>query len=307
MIIFGDSIPYGLGASKPSSSWAGRLTPVNVSVPAAQAADLSRIAQAWSADPKETYKVEIGTNDVAKYKGDADKQEYFRRTLRGALAWLLLIDKKTARGAQAGITFSGIWADSPSPNPCGKYTTKFDASASATVTGTAVYIGLSEGDYVDMGESINVVIDGVDKGTYPVKIAGVKTYLGQWWGRVAWYFGGLSAGPHAVTVKSLSPNGKFLHVDYIAGSTQTTQAKTRLFNILKFSDAGYTASGTTQAMTDAFNTILSELVAEFAGHGHDIELVDGHASIDSALHLSDGTHPNDDGHFILARLMEAAG
>ncbi len=307
MIVFGDSIPYGLGASKPTLSWVGRLTPTNVSVPGAQAADLSRLAQAWIADPKETYKLEIGTNDVAKYKGDADKQEYFRRTLRGALAWLLLIDKKTARGAQAGITFTGEWVDSPSPNPCGKYTTKFNASASATVTGTAVYIGLSEGDYVDMGESVNVVIDGVDKGTYPVKIAGVKTYLGQWWGRVAWYFGGLSAGSHAVTVKSLSPNGKFVHVDYIAGSVQTTQAKTRLLNILRFSDAGYTASGTTQAMTDAYNAILTDLVAEFAGHGHDIAVVDGHAAINAATQLSDGTHPNDDGHFILARAMEAAG
>lgn len=307
MIVFGDSIPYGLGASKAAYSWVGRLTPVNVSVPGAQAADFSRIAQAWTADPKETYRIEVGTNDVAKYKGDAAKQEYFRRTLRGALAWLLLVDKKTARGAQAGITFSGDWVDSPSPNPCGKYTTKYNASASATVSGTGVYIGLSEGDYVDMGENVNITIDGVDKGTYPVKVAGVKTYLGQWWGRVAWYFGGLAAGPHSVVVRSLSPNGKFLHVDYIAGSAQTTQAKMRIVNVLKFTDAGYAASGTTSAMTDAYNAIVAELVAEFVAHGFDVEIIDAHAIVDPLLHIADGTHPNDDGHFLIARAVEAAG
>lgn len=290
--IDGDSIAEGVGASLAEKSWYGLFTPVNYAVSASQAADVS--GRQRDINPEHEYFLGIGANDAAFYKDDSAKKEFFRRTFRACLAWRLLPDRKTARGPQAGITFAGSWLDSPAPNPCGKYTTANNASATATVSGTSVYVGVSECDYTDMAESVSVTIDGVEQGPLSVKCAGITTVLGQWWGRIVWAFDGLSAGNHTVVVRHTSPNGKYLHLDYIAGSDQAAAPKVIVGNAMKFTDAYYAQLGISAATTQAYNAIISSVVAEFTAHNLPVTLLDRYAHFDPATHSSDWYgHPGD--------------
>lgn len=292
---FGDSNAAGYGVDV-ANSFINLFTPVNSGLSASQAAEVSSAVQQESPLAGKLYLINVGLNDMSRYMNDAAKKEYFRRCLRASVAWLALLDKKTARGAQAGISFTGTWADNPAPNPCGKYTTQQGATASATVSGSVVYIGVSEGDYPAMGESVSVKIDGVEKGSFSVKASGVTTWLGQWWGRTCWKIDGLSSGAHDVVVTQNSPNGKFLHLDWIAGSNQLAASKTRVCNIAKCSSAWYAAAGITDAMVQDYNVIIASVVAEFSGFG--VDLIDLYSLLNPATHLqSDGAHWNEAGHF----------
>ena len=297
MKFIGDSVVVGVGASVPALSWVGLCAPVNKGLSASQAADMSRVAQeeyppvGW-----ETYNIGVDGNDAAKYKTDAGKQAFFKNTLRATIAWLLLTDKKTGWGPQAWITFGGTWTQSPSPCPCGKYTTQAGASASATVSGTTVWIGLSEGDYVDMSESVTVTIDGIDRGTFSVKRPGITTILGQWWGRCAWYFGGLSAGNHTVVITN-NQSGKFLHLDWIAGSDQADPSLVRVGNMVKATAWRYANDGYTQSVIETYNTIIADVVAEFTANSLRVLLVDQFSVFDPVTQAADQYgHPNDVGY-----------
>lgn len=301
---FGHSFTAGLNATPGAASYVGLFAPVNRGVSAACAADMSGIVQTEAVDPGQCYSVFIGINDVTRYKSDPAKMEFFRRSLRASLAWLSLPTKKTARGAQAGISFGGTWYDSPAPNPCGKYTTQAGAWASATVSGDTVVIGLSEGDYIAMAESVTVTIDGVMVHTGSVKVPGVITWLNQWWSRSAWRFSGLGPGPHDVVITQASPAGKFLHVDYIAGDEQTARPRVLVSNISKCSPAWYAGAGVSEALLQDYNAIIAATVAEFSN----CLLVDNFAGMDPALHVSsDGAHPNNAGHAQIYRNFVAAG
>lgn len=306
--IDGDSIARGVGASTPANSWHALVTPINTAVDSTQAADDSRIVQEAEPDPKRVYVTAIGTNDAGQYKDNSAKQAFFKNVFRAILAWRLLPARKTGRGPKAGITFSGTWADSPSPNPCGKYTTEYNASGTATVNGDTVYIALSEGHYElydFMSQQVKVVIDNVDKGTFSVDAPqGVTTYLSQWYGRACWRFSGLGAGNHTVTITNLSQSGKFLHLDYIAGSTQAAAPRVIVGNCVKFTDAYMTDLGITASTIQAYNTIISDVVAEFTAHGRDVQIMDRYSVINQAIHSSDyWGHPNDAGQIVLHDLF----
>lgn len=306
--IDGDSIARGVGASTPANSWQGLVTTINTAVDSSQAADDSRIVQESEPEQKKVYVTAIGGNDAGRYKDDAAKKAFFKNVFRAILAWRLLPDRKTGRGPKAGITFSGTWTDSPSPNPCGKYTTEYNASGTATVNGDTVYIGLSEGhyEYYDfMSQQVKVEIDNVDKGTFSVDApSGITTYLGQWYGRACWRFTGLGSGNHTVKITNLSNSGKYLHLDYIAGSDQTSAPRVIVGNCVKFTDAYMTELGITASTIQAYNTIISDVVAEFTAHGSDVQIMDRYSVINQAIHSSDyWGHPNDAGQIVLHDLF----
>lgn len=295
IIFYGDSNGAGYGLSPAVKDIVELFIPLNYCVSASQAAEVSSEVQQLAPVPYGLYGLNVVLNDVSRYLNDAGKKEFFRCVMRAAIAWAALPEKKTARGAQAGITFSGAWSDSPSPNTCGKYTTQNTASGSASVSGDTVFVGMSKGDYVDMGETINVTIDGVSKGNFSVKDLGVTTWLGQWWGRAAWKFTGLGAGSHNVVVTQNSPNGKFLHLDWIAGSDQTAKTRVQVGNATKCSAAWYAGAGVTEALLQSYNTIIAEVVAEFPY----ARVVDLFSALNPATCLqADGAHWNETGHYV---------
>lgn len=301
---FGDSFTVGVGASPNSNSWVNRSTPSNFAASSSQAADCSQVVQAFQASEFDISALYIGYNDIARYKNDQSKKQFFKDCYRGCLAWLLLADKKTARGVLAGITFTGSWADNPT-NTVGKYTVQHGASATATVSGDAVFVGVSKGDNPAMARSITVVIDGVNKGTFSGYEAGVTTFLGSWYGRPALIFSGLGDGDHEVVVTHNDSTGKFMHLDYIAGSRQEKKTMVLASNITKFPDAYYSSLGIDVSTTLAYNVIIEDVISEFVGF--DVRLVDNFSAIDPMLHISDKWgHPNNVGHEIIYRNFKRA-
>lgn len=301
---FGDSNVAGYGVSA-GQSFMGLFIPVNSGVSGAQAAEVSSLVQQATPTMFALYPLHVGLNDVSKYLGDAAKKEYYRRCLRAGIAWLALFDKKTSRGAQAGITFTGAWSDIASPNPCGKYTTQSGATALATVSGDTIYIGVTEGDNSSNGENISVKVDGVEKGPFSTKVSGITTWLGQSWGRTCWRIDGLSSGSHDVLITNNSPSGKSFSLDWIAGSNQIAASRLRVMNIAKCSAAWYSAAGVTEAMIQGYNDIIASVAAEFYQYG--VRLVDVFAYFDAATCLqADGAHWNALGHYIVHQVCSGA-
>ena len=299
MICFGDSLTHGYGASVQANAWVDLLKPVNVGVPAAQAADVSinvHQFQPWALVP---YTILVGSNDVARYRDNTAKQAFYGRCLRSILAWLAHPDKCIPRLAQGTILASGgTWSNAPAPNGTAIHTTDGYAYQTARVAGSRVTVGLVEGDMPQLSSAVRVLVDGVIVAEQPVLVPGVTTFLGATWGNTAWSFGGLSDGPHDVTVQNLDP-GKTLHLNYIAGSNQIVTPKILVGTVPRYSDAAYVWSDTTLAMTQALNSIVASVVDEF--DALDVQLVDTFAAVVPSLHLTpDGVHTNDAGHAAIA-------
>lgn len=305
MICFGDSITHGYGASVQAKAWVDLLIPVNVGTPAAQAADVSIAAHQFTPWHLSPYTVLVGTNDITRYRDNADKRAFYARCVRSIVAWLAMTDKAIPRLSQGQIISSGgTWQPTPAPNGIGLYTTDVYAYQSVRVNGTRVFVGLSEGDNPAMSTGVRILIDGVIVADVSVRTAGVGTHLGSWYGNACWSFGGLTPGPHDVTVQNMQAGGT-VHVNYIAGNTQTATPKIILCTVPKYSDAAYAWSDTTPTMTTAFNAEVLALAPEFAGLK--VVIADLHAAVIPNLHLTpDGVHPNDAGHQAIALAVRQA-
>lgn len=299
---FGDSITVGTGASS-GQSWVGLFTPDNDGVSGAVASSMSTLVQGVTPDASKTYTIMIGTNDVRIYKDDTAKQDCFKDFLRNSVAWLCM--DGAADCAEVGgspnpnMTYTGTWS-SISVNTCGRETTQLNASAEITVSGTAVYIGYIIQDVSAADTVAEVYIDNVLVGTLTP-----KQPLGSGYAPACARFGGLSSGNHDVKIVN-TVSGKKFYLNYIKGSDQVNSPKILLSNVIKYSAAGYTNYGVTESTTDAYNTIISDLISEFTADGMDVTLVDNHASIDNTTDLSDYVHPNNAGHLKIHNNFKAA-
>lgn len=285
--MFGDSITYGLSATA-GQSYSNLFTPINAGVSAAQAAEVSNHVQQESVNPFKAYTILVGANDATRYKDNPLLQQHFKSSLRASIAWLSLLDKKTAN---KDLTLSGTWAKIPAPNPVGMYTTQSGASASTQIKGSTIYVGLSAGDFSDMSNFVVVEIDGIEYPHFSLYIPGSTTWLGQWWSRVCFVFDGLENTTHTVKITNKGSEGKFLHLDYIASNNQSTCPVILIGTIPKCTDTFCTSTGITQQTVQAYRNIIVEIANEFSAR-----LVHTDLAMTEAGISSDGLHPNNIGH-----------
>jgi len=285
MITCGDSITVGTGASPSSKSWVGLYTPVNIAVSGAQAGDLSNLLQTSAVS--DCYSMMIGTNDVRIYK-DTAKKEHFKRFLRCALAWLSSPIRTNARD----MTITGTWANT-SVNSFGRYTTANGATIKTTVTGSKIFVGYIIQNSTLAVSTANVFIDGVNVGTISCdgNTNPMNTQNGATYAAACDVFC-VEAGAHEVEIVNTSPNGKYLYINWV--TTEQTSPAIKISNIIKLGASTYTSLGITSAVTDSYNTIINDVLADFSA-----TLVDNYSDIDPATHLSDGVHPNNAGHLII--------
>jgi len=285
MQTYGDSITVGTGASPSTKSWVGLYTPVNSAVSGSQAAEVSNaVLTANNSD----YAVMIGTNDVRIYKDNVGKQAHFKRFFRGILSALSHPVKTIARN----MTATGTWANT-SVNSIGRFTLANGAKLSCTVTGEKIFI-----NYIIQNNSLavstaDVYIDSVLVGSICCdgNTASMQTQNGLSYGNGCDVFC-VAAGSHLVEIINTSPNGKYLYVNYV--STDQTETPVKVSNVIKLGASTYTSLGITSATTDAYNTIINDVLTDFSA-----TLIDNHSDIDPAIHLGDGVHPNNAGHLII--------
>lgn len=258
---------------------------VNRAVSGAQAADQSLAATSFVPSANDIHTVLIGANDVRLYP--QSKIPMWERFVRDLVLKMAVTNRVNATGS---VTLAGSWSNTV-VNTVGKNTTQNGAKATATVSGTAVYVSFIIQDSALAGGVVSVKIDGVTVGTIDSTSLGLATHNGASYAPGAVRFGGLSDGNHTVELEVMS-SGKIFYLDFIAGSDQAAYPAVYVGNVIRQIFGGYG----TDANVAAFNASISSIVSELALDGLNVSLVDESATINPLTDLVDGIHPNAAGH-----------
>ena len=249
----------------------------------------------------------VGVNDQRIYQASVVKRGYYIAYLRRLILDATATVRKTGRST--AIAKSGTWSNTV-VNNFGVTTTQKGAKATATVSGTAVYIGTIIQNHAVAKGVAQVRIDGVLKGTITsdgTGDGGMTTANGLSYGPAAFRFGGLSSGNHKVELTVTSANGQNFRLDYIAGNANQTGVKTFVSNVIRMNAYGYKKYGGSDSSVSAFNTDIATLMSALAGDGLQAYLVNNWSQINPATHLlTDGIHPNAAGHVRLYNAFRTA-
>ncbi|PDT82942.1 SGNH/GDSL hydrolase family protein [Sinorhizobium sp. BJ1] len=308
----GDSITVGVGvttaqryatllANSLSRTIASRAKSGDMAADQAQKA----ISQARASTSIAT--IMVGTNDERVYGTSSVRRGYYIAFLRRLVLDAAAPVRKTGRST--AVAKVGMWFNTQ-VNTIGMTTTQKGAKATATVNGTAVYIGTIIQNHPSAKGTAQVRIDGVLKGTISsdgTGDGGMTTANGLSYGPAAFRFGGLSSGNHKVELTVTSANGQNFRLDYIAGNTSQTGVKTFVSNVIRMNAYGYAKFGGSDASVSAFNTDIATLISTLSADGLQAYAVDNWSQINPATHLlTDGIHPNAAGHVRLYNAFRTA-
>lgn len=120
--------PYKLGAAL-------NRKVINRAVSGAQAADQSLAATSFIPNANDIHTVLIGANDVHLYP--PSKKPMWERFVRDIVLKMAIVNRVNATSGAVALT--GAWSNTV-VNTVGKNTTQNGAKATATVSGTAVYV-----------------------------------------------------------------------------------------------------------------------------------------------------------------------
>ena len=303
---YGDSITYGVNASSGysylyllSSALGESFT--NYAVSGNQAADTAIISHNANYGASDLVTLMIGTNDQWKYGTDTGKQALFSQFFTEIIADICFPAK--VHGRDAGMTYTGTWSNTQPSWSQGKTTTVAGNTATATVSGTAVYVGVIKQDNLNgnpISGTAEVYIDGVDEGQIGTQATGMTTQNGNSYAPAAYRFGGLSSGSHTVEVKVTSAYSDYrgtFYLEYIAGSQQAATPNLYLSNIPHYTAAGYASVGGSDANLAAYNAMENTVMTNAIADGANIHFVDAQSRVNQTFDVSaDGVHPTNSGH-----------
>lgn len=300
--VLGDSISAGYGVG--ANGYVGLFAYQNSAVNNASAGDMARSCTALTPSFTDQENIiMVGTNDARIYGNDPAKLAIFEKWVRHMAVWMSAPAIKKSRTSPTAV-FTGTWTN-PSGYTYGKTTSQNGAKFKDTFNGDALYLGHMLHNAVVTQSTADVYVDGNLVGTI-TPYSGISTSLGQAFATGCARFSGLGAGAHEVEVVVTSPTGKIFYIDYVVGSEDLSDAKTKLSNVMRMSDARYTSWGISDAVINDYNMLLSGLVSQLSGDGMNIVLVDNHSIIDRDTDLSDGVHPNAGGHVKLNKNFASA-
>lgn len=283
---YGDSITAGVPVTPAYPGLLATALGVSISANHAasgnQAADQSYKALKLGPDSSSDVCIMLGVNDVYQWGNVPAKISAFKKFLMSVIVRATCPDIKITR--VSGVTTSGTWYPYglDASDIYGKYTQQVGATATATVSGTAVYIGIRSQNTAGTGGTFEVKIDGVSKGTFsPDGTQHGTTGSGLIAATMVYRVSGLSAGSHTVLITHQS--GQTM-LDYIAGSGQST-----FINAFVGNSTPVPASTST---VTAYNAAISELVSELHGDGLSVFAVNSNAAVNPSTGMYDAVHPN---------------
>lgn len=249
----------------------------------------------------------LGINDDRIYcpspcaSPDATKIGYYRRGLQAEVAWLALFAKQTARTSGS---YTGTWGNTP-VNSIGKSSNTNGSTASFTVSGSVVYVGMLQQDSAP--GTFNVLIDGI-----VVELAGTTqtsglgpTVNGVTYGPMLKRYPGLSVGLHTVqiVVISASGGGNYVYVDWVAGNDQGAKPAVYVGNVLR----GSAYAGGSDISVAAENVQVAGLIAELQADLLNVVAVDASGAINQTTDMEvNGRHPVNAGHAKIESVFYAA-
>ncbi|MEY9328234.1 GDSL-type esterase/lipase family protein [Sinorhizobium fredii] len=296
----GDSITVGVGvttAQRYATLLANSLSRTIVSRAKSgdMAADQAQKAISQARASTSIATIMVGTNDERVYGTSSVRRGYYIAFLRRLVLDAAAPVRKTGRST--AVAKVGTWFNTQ-VNTIGITTTQKGAKATATVSGTAVYIGTILQNHPSARGVAQVKIDGQIVGTVSSDgTGGMNTYNGLSYGSAAFRFGGLSNGTHKVELTVTSASGQNFRLDYISGNGGQAGVKTFVSNIIRKTAYGYAKVGGSDANVSAYNADIATLISTLDSDSLGVYLVNNWSGFNPATHLlPDGVHPNPAGH-----------
>lgn len=302
---FGDSITNGTAASPITNGYAYLLaTALARTVPNfGTSGDMvtDQTSKVYSIKPAfgDISTIMLGVNDERIYGVNSTTLSYYRRGLQCLAAYLGLGIKQY--GITSG-TYTGTWVNT-TPYGIGKNSATNGSTATFTVTGTTVYLGMIQQDAAP--GNFDVKIDGTTVGSFTTQTTGLGPSVnGISYGAMLLRFPGLSSGAHTVQiiVTSATAGANTVYIDWVAGNAQTVKPVVYVGNVT-YAQA-YTTGGSS-ANVDSYNAAISSLVSELVADGLKIVNVNTNV-LNLSVDMDGAYHPVNSGHVKLATAFESA-
>jgi hypothetical protein len=294
---YGDSITLGQGVSI-DRDWASIVSDNlgykknNLSIGATELVDMIDTCYSQNAIVSMTL---LGYNDMRHI---GDNPIGFQRELYSIIAKLSLPD--ILWGQSENITYSGNWENVDLG--WGNHSKYGTGTATVTVVGSTVYIDTVQSDNVS---TINVNIDGVDKGTFinliPPSYSTFKSAVsGKSYSPYLLRFPGLSNEMHTVILTVT--NG---YVNWIS-SNSVGSNEVYIGNTLRMNATGYSLGSPnwnhgSDVAVESFNEKISQVVTDLLHDGLNVKYIDANSAYNLLTDVSaDNVHPNDSGHSHIA-------
>jgi hypothetical protein len=294
--VFGDSISLGAFADGPSyvnllGNWFN-ITKKNSAVSGSQAGDMAFAATSHVPAMNRPTIAWVGANDARL----SYPLPLFEMTALDLLVKTSVYYRVPARSATSE---TGTWSNT-GVSSIGRNTTSIGATSTFSVNGDAVYIGFLTQENVAAGGTADVTIDGNFVGTIDTDGTGATTNNGLSYPSGAVRFDGLGSGAHTVEIEVTS-SGLIFYLEYVAGSNQPIYPPVYAGNVMK-----QTSPGPNDATSLTYSNIVAGLVADLAGDGLDVSLVDLRSDLDPLTDYADYIHPDGGGHLKIFELFRAA-
>jgi hypothetical protein len=312
---FGSSITVGFGLSSPSTQnyfaltcakngWVGTNNAISGSGIADQITSINGITQAVG----NINVVETGINDSFTGGSSVSYQAQYQAGLLYALVSAGLPDVNKFWANNAAISYVN-WSSSTTVfgQPF-KFTSTIGATATATVNGSAVYVGGLTQQTND--STLSVTVDGINYGNIVNQGANASPLSSFNW-PYAIRIGGLFPGPHTVVVTYASGtnNGG---ISFIAGNGGLTANAGNAFNpsgpstyvVNAIQAANRTGSGEAP-----YNNIINIVSSQLARDGVNVVVVDAASAFNGTLaaniNAGASNHPSAVGQQVLANSLQA--
>lgn len=324
----GDSITACFGIVTQSNCYVNRIATAKVWTATNQGnsgdgiADMSSrvFGDTFSTSSVSTLLCCVNDMRLAGINGTSATQDTWQRNVLGVVADMALPEANKIYGDGSGVTYGGTWGAPGIPTILGshvKQATANSSTATMSIYGTTVYV-VSLWQLTDTS-TYKITIDGIDQSiningtvgtTITTSTGGFTSNNGSTFGPYAFRFSGLTETTHTVVLTCISCSSVNPVYFLFAGSSTGAQTRTGPFvylgNTLRFTTAGYVASGGSDAFVDQFNQRLKETATELDSDGLHVSYIDvgGYYTPNGTNTQADGVHPTDAGDGIIASAFE---
>jgi hypothetical protein len=278
------------------------ITMTNHGIAYYQCGDAASYVYANTAASSTAFAYEIGTNDYVYYT-NTNQYPVFRDCYLDAIAYLSIPanqNKKTARDAT--MVYGGVWADNSSSYGIGRQTTASGATATTTVYGKDVLVSVMTTN--SNAATADLYIDGVFNQSVIFQGTGsVTTQQGRAYLPKMIIVRGLTGSVHEIELRKTNADGT-MYLNWIAGSGSGQWEKNGPRVYALNIPMGTTAANWSKV--SEFNRMIENNVSTIASMGFNVSMLDLAGSLSVVDNVDvHGVHPNCNGHYRIANMLEA--
>jgi len=296
---YGDSITYGYPVTE-AQNYINKIADYfgavlkNNAVSSSMAAD--QVFKMGNKSGGDITTIMLGTNDTSIYGNGTNAAER-RKNYINCLRTMAVCSSGVKITTAEKMTLTGTWNFNENSFSGGAWSSDNTATATTTVSGTAVYVCYDQFSTPSNNSVFEVWIDGSLVETVTLDSSKlVNTYLNKNLEAVTLRYGGLAAGSHTVLIKNKSSSPTNFQLNFVAGSAVNPSGlKKPVFFMNTAIKTTYTGTDSTANAT-AYCGALATMGSELKTDGLNVNVVDVNGAIISSDLYSDGVHWIASGH-----------